>query len=315
MMQRDSNNNAANNELRGSAYAITATLLDINIGPRQLLSQLNVSVKSGELLCVIGANGAGKSTLLHALAGEKALEAGEVLFANQCINTAVKQGLSAIEPMQKAKLNGRTLSWFSVFEQSDLAQRMAVLPQHNHLNFPFSVEEVILFGRTPHRSGRQIDEYIVKKIAEQLDIASLLERPFTALSGGEKQRTHIARVLAQICCDTDFSESPQDFNSSPRVLLLDEPLASLDLGHQQDVMRVVKQFTGRGVSVVMVVHDMNIAAQHADTVLALADGKTIAYGQPQSVINAELLREMFGVDVSVVPHPVSGKPVVMPLGT
>ncbi|HET7314133.1 heme ABC transporter ATP-binding protein [Salinisphaera sp.] len=244
-------------------------------GGQALLTDVGFCVAPGEMLAVIGANGAGKSTLLHALVGDLEPAAGRVLFAGRAV---------------------------AGYDRRERARRIAFLAQASPLTFPFAVREVIALGRSPHASGRVIDAEVIDRAAAATDIAHLLERAYTRLSGGEKQRVQLARVLAQIW-------RPED--GRDRLLLLDEPVASLDIGHQSLIMRCLRRVAATGVAVVFVGHDVSLAAAHADRLIALADGATVANGTPAEVVTEATLARVFDAETHVMPHPVTGAPVVL----
>lgn len=254
---------------------LQAEAITVRRGGRALVETVSLAVAPGQMLAVIGANGAGKSTLLHALVGDLALSAGRVVFA------------------------GRALA---DYERSTRARRIAFLAQASPLAFPFAVREVIALGRSPHASGRLCDEAIVAAAAAATDIEHLLERAYTRLSGGEKQRVQLARVLAQVWRAEDGGD---------RLLLLDEPVASLDIGHQSLIMRALRRVAASGVAVVFVAHDVSLAAAHADCMLALAEGATVACGVPADVVTEATLARVFDAETHVIAHPLTGTPVVL----
>ncbi|MFD2474760.1 heme ABC transporter ATP-binding protein [Amycolatopsis silviterrae] len=180
----------------------------------------------------------------------------------------------------------------------ELARRRAVLPQQNPLSFPFTVGEVVAMGRAPWRGteSQDRDEEIVAAVLAETDVAELAGRRYPTLSGGEQARVALARVLAQ---DTE-------------LLLLDEPTASLDLRHQEDVLRLVGARAASGAGVVLVLHDLTLAAAFADRIAVLDEGKLAAVGPPDQVCTAELLSEVYRCAVEIVSHPGSGKPIVLP---
>ncbi len=244
-------------------------------GPRiMLVDDTSFSVAAGETLAIIGPNGAGKSTLLKAIAGEWN-HSGKITI----------EGLA--EPSAKR------------------ARQFAVLPQQSLLNFPYRVSEVVNLGRIPHATGSQLDRDIVQAALELMDVAYLSERIYTELSGGEKQRVQLARVLTQIW-------RAEDAEHGTRLLLLDEPTSALDLGHQQDLLRAVSSFAEQGVAVVMVLHDVNLAARYADKLLAMICSQTVAYGTGSEIITEELIEKLFGIKANIVTHPETGTPVVIP---
>ncbi|VUD59435.1 Hemin import ATP-binding protein HmuV [Thalassocella blandensis] len=238
----------------------------------QLLRDITFSVPAGEVLAIVGPNGAGKSTLLKILAGDEPCH-GDVLIGGQ------HQGQWALKKR---------------------ARHLAVLPQFSLLNFPYTVEQVVGLGRTPHATGAAVDNEIVQQVMQELDIAYLQGRLYPALSGGEKQRTQIARVFCQVWREAD---------ANPRLMLLDEPTTALDLGHQQQLMRAITQIAKRGVAVVMVVHDINLALAHADKVLALQCGEMVAYGNTNEVLTESVLQHLFSAQIKLIQHP--DKPTFM----
>ena len=241
--------------------------------PHYLLKNVSCEVAAGEILAIIGPNGAGKSTLLKAISGD-------LPFTGN-INTPMLCDVGSLR-----------------------ARQLAVLPQFSLLNFPYRVHEVVALGRIPHATGTVRDNEIIQQSLELMDISYLKDRLYPNLSGGEKQRVQLARVLAQIWDE-------QDADNQTRLLLLDEPSTALDLGHQQDLMRAIKVFADRGVAVVMVLHDINLAAQYADKLLALLCSETLAYGSLDKVIQKPIIEKLFNIEAEIIDHPISGKPLVI----
>lgn len=240
----------------------------------KLVDNVSCSVEAGEVLAIIGPNGAGKSTLLKAIAGDWPY-VGEISIRGQAAR------------------------------QVERARQVAVLPQLSLLTFPYRVSEVVNLGRIPHCTGAQRDREIVCAALALMDISFLQDRLYTELSGGEKQRVQLARVLAQIW-------SADDAPNQSRVLLLDEPTAALDLGHQQDLIKAVTQFAQQGVAVIMVLHDVNLAARHANKILAMICSQTLAYGPPNEVVTTDHMKKLFNINTRIVAHPDTGTPVIIP---
>ncbi len=238
-----------------------------------MLEGVTFQVHPGEILGVIGPNGAGKTTLLKLLSGEWSLTHGT-------INTPAIDAEACQVPRAK---------W------------LGVLPQFSPLSFPLPVEEVILLGRTPHDTGLQYDLSVVQSVMSMLDIQHLKGRPYTHLSGGEKQRTQLARVLAQVW--------PDDA-TQPRLLLLDEPTGALDIGHKQQLMQALRQWADKGGAVVLVEHDIQLTLNYSDTVMALAGGRVKALGRPSAVVTTTLMAEVFNANTALVAHPVTGAPTL-----
>ena len=236
-----------------------------------MLSDIDFDVVAGEVAALVGPNGAGKSTLLAALTGDQPVDAGTVV------------------------LDGVELRTWS---QTEMAQRRAVLPQSHTVGFAFTSRQIVAMGRAPWRrtSLRDQDGAAVEKALEACDALPYAERPFLALSGGERARVALARVLAQ----------------GTGTVLLDEPTAALDLAHQEAVMTLVRDQAQRGGAVVVVLHDLGLAAAYADRVAVLEDGRKVADGPPRTVLTAELLTAVYGHPVEVFGHPETGAQLVLP---
>ncbi|MBL4834444.1 MAG: heme ABC transporter ATP-binding protein [Pseudomonas sp.] len=252
---------------------LTVSQLGCARGGCQILTGIEFQLRSGEVLAVLGTNGAGKSTLLATLSGELSHPEGDI------------------------KLAGRPLAAWPAAQR---ARRLAVLPQSSSLAFAFSVEEVVLLGRLPHAVGHDEDRRVVAEVMHATDIDHLRQRSYLALSGGERQRVHLARVLAQIW---DAAE--------PACLLLDEPTASLDLAHQRLILQSAREIARRGNAVLLVLHDLNLAACYADRLLMLDRGRVAALGTPWEVLQAERIQQVFGVEVEVARHPRLDCPLII----
>jgi len=248
----------------------------VRLGGRTALRAVSLRVAPGEVVALVGPNGAGKSTALGVLAGD-------------------------LTPAQgKAVLDGRPLIGFS---PAELARRRAVLPQQGGLLFDFLVEEVVALGRAPHadRSTARQDATVVRAALAATGLKDFAARHYTGLSGGERARVHLARVLAQLWD-----------GEGPRYLLLDEPTAALDLAHQQQALALAGAWSRQGIGVLAVLHDLSLAAQHADRMVLLAEGAVIAEGHPSDVVTPANIRLAYGIEAVVCPHPDEGHPVVLP---
>lgn len=254
------------------------TGLSFQIGPHLLLDRVSLQVHPGKLVAVVGPNGAGKSTLLRLLAGELKPSKGKI------------------------SLMKRPLSQWS---RQAYAQRRAVLPQRVHLAFGFTVFEVVLMGRTPHNNGRETkqDWEIATEALKHVGLWALAERPYPTLSGGEQQRAQMARVLAQIW------HKPAE---GDRYLLLDEPTNSLDLTYQHSILRLARHFADEGTAVFAILHDLNLAAQYADEVVMLKNGRVQCAGTPQQAITAERVQQVFDLPVQIMLHPQKSFPLILP---
>ncbi|MCJ0975173.1 heme ABC transporter ATP-binding protein [Pseudomonas sp. PS1] len=252
---------------------LRAESLEVRRGARCVLQGIDLHLRAGEVFGVLGPNGAGKSSLLGALSGELTASSGRVLVADRPLH-----------------------EWPS----RERAQRLAVLPQQSGLSFGFRVEEVVAMGRLPHSEGRSADRLIVEQALAAADASHLEGRSYLSLSGGERQRVHLARVLAQLWPGAEG-----------RVLLLDEPTSALDPLHQHSTLQAVRGFAERGAAVLVILHDLNLAARYCDRLLLLHEGRAHLQGSVDAVLRAEPLREVFGLDVLVQRHPERGHPLVV----
>ncbi|TCT18099.1 heme ABC transporter ATP-binding protein [Thiobaca trueperi] len=243
---------------------------------RALIDGVSFSLHPGEVLVILGANGAGKSTLLRCLSGELTPDAGEI------------------------RLNGVPLGRWSA---ADCARRRATLPQQSPLSFPFTALEVAAMGRIPHGDPGASDTRIAVEALAAAEVAHLAERRYTTLSGGERQRVHLARILAQL-----WTPLPDD---EPRYLLLDEPTASLDLAHQHATLDLARRWTDRRIGVLVVLHDLNLAAQYGDRIALMKAGRLLAVDRPQVVLEPANIEHVFGLPVRVIPHPELDCPLVI----
>jgi iron complex transport system ATP-binding protein len=235
----------------------------LRLGGRELLRDVSLQLRPGELLAVLGPNGAGKSSLLRVLSGELRLHGGEILINGE--------SLDAIPRQVQARLR-------------------AVMPQADRLSFPFTVTEVVLLGRTPHAAHNSSvrDERIAQETLAAVEALPLAACDYTTLSGGERQRVQLARALAQVW---------EDKTDTPRYLLLDEPTASLDLAHQHGVLRLLNRLKRRNIGVLAVLHDLNLAVRYADRVALLHGGRLRDCGPPQDVLHESQLSDVYGLPV------------------
>ncbi|MGW6983935.1 heme ABC transporter ATP-binding protein [Streptomyces sp. NPDC054932] len=257
----------------GDAVA-EAVDLHVRLGQRDVLAGIDLTARAGQVLALVGPNGAGKSTLLGALAADLPAASGQI------------------------RIDGRPVADWSA---PDLALRRSVLPQSAALSFPFPVEDVVRMGRAPWAGTplAEADEEAVAIAMAATEVTDFAARPFSALSGGERARVALARVLAQ--------RAP--------LLLLDEPTAALDLRHQELVLRICRERAAAGDAVVVVLHDLGLAAAYADRAAVLHDGRIAADGPPTEVFEGELLSRVYRQPVEVLPHPRTGAPLVVPVRT
>lgn len=243
--------------------------------PEAVLKDLTCTIDEGMILGILGPNGSGKSTLLKLLARVFSVQQGTIELFGQDV-----QRLS----------------------QADIAKTVAFVPQETQQIFPFTIGEMVLMGRFPHHAGfggwhweDPEDLAMADAAMQDLDVAHLADRLITDVSGGERQRAIIARALAQ----------------APQVLLLDEPTAFLDLHHQLEIARILRRLNQeRGLTVVLVSHDLNLASQYCDRLMLLNHGCVVKTGIPEEVIKPEVLEQVYGCKVLVDLHPQSGMPRV-----
>lgn len=257
---------------------LKASDITFRVGDKPLISDISVTFVSGKLHLLIGPNGAGKSTLIKVLARLLRPQTGHVEYEQGDVSKAT---------------------------EADLARRRAVLSQAIEVAFPLSVREVVMMGRYPHFGGRPgpVDEKIVDEVMEHFDVTEFRERNYQTLSGGERQRVNFARVLAQLWGDGHH----HDRTGECRYLFLDEPLTFLDIGHQIQFMKKVREFSATtDVVTVGVVHDLNLAARFADQIVLLDHGRVITSGAPVEVLTSERIRDVFKVDPTFVPTQSSG---------
>ena len=229
----------------------------VSFGSAEILKGISMDVEHGEFVGVIGPNGCGKSTLL------------------KCIYRVLKPSGGAVllddKPLQQYKMR-------------ESAKRMAVVSQHNFYNFDFSVRDVVLMGRAPHKKALERDneeDYrIVRESLRKVDMLAYEDRSFSTLSGGEQQRIILARALTQ---------------GTP-CLILDEPTNHLDIKYQLQLMNIVK---GLGVTVISAIHDLNIAALYCSKLVVMKEGAVVAYGTPAEVLTAELIRAVYEVEAEI----------------
>ena len=237
-----------------------------------VLDGVSVRIATGGMTGIVGPNGAGKSTLIKILAGQLRPVSGV------------------------AALNGAPLASLRGVER---ARRVAYLPQSVEPVFALRVVEAVSLGRYPHIGGLRAlgphDHEVITRCLAQTETESLRERMFTTLSGGERQRVLLASILAQ----------------EPEILLLDEPTSSLDLHHQHEVFALLRRLAGEGYGVGIVTHDLNTAARFCtDLCLLGTNGRVLASGLPESVLNEENLGEAYGPGVRVCAHPLTGQPLI-----
>jgi iron complex transport system ATP-binding protein len=255
--------------------ALIARNLRHAYGTQTVLRDLSFEVRKGEFFIIIGPNGSGKTTLLKILAG---------------IDRSFQGSVALLQRPLKS------------YTRRELARRLALVPQLAAETFPFSVQEVLLMGRAPHMGLLGLESQKDRRIAEQAmrftGVSHLGRRRLDQLSGGERQRVYLARAVCQ----------------EPAVILLDEPTAALDLAHQIRVMDLMARLREeRGVTIVMVSHDINLAAMYADRLMLLKDGTRVAIGSPREIVTYQNIERTYGCRVLVGENPLGGYPQVTPV--
>ncbi|MDQ1205394.1 heme ABC transporter ATP-binding protein [Microbacterium sp. SORGH_AS_0862] len=240
------------------------------IGSVTILDGITMEIAYGRLVALVGPNGAGKSSLLSLLSGDVPPSSGTVLLEGD--------PLARIRPRE-------------------LARRRSVLLQSNQVAFSFTAYDVVEMGRAPWIGAEHgDDETAIAAAMAQADVTHLCERVYASLSGGEKARTSLARVLAQ--------DTP--------IVMLDEPTAALDLRHQEDVLRIARDLARTGRAVVVVLHDLSLAAAYADEIAMIAGGRLVASGPPADVLTEARIAEVYGTPVRVIADADTGRPIVLP---
>ncbi|MFW6011223.1 MAG: ABC transporter ATP-binding protein [Desulfosalsimonas sp.] len=255
--------------------AVSARQISASYGQESVLMEISFSVNTGECFIVIGPNGSGKTTLMKILAGLHRADKGSVLIDGRLIGS---------------------------YRKRELARKMAFVPQQIPMDFPFKVKDVVLFGRSPHlgtfgiESGQDAD--LAAQAMEFTEIDHLAQRRIDQLSGGERQRVFIARAICQ----------------EPEVMLLDEPTAALDIAHQLRVMDLMEKMKiEKSITVVMVSHDVNLAAMYADTLLLINKGRLVQAGAPEAVLTYKTLEDAYGCPLLVDQSPLGSVPRVTPV--
>ncbi|MEA4945181.1 MAG: ABC transporter ATP-binding protein [Propionicimonas sp.] len=257
-------------------HTLTAERLSLGYGDRVVIEDLELAVPPGRVTAIVGANACGKSTLLRSMSRLLAPRGGQVVLDGQDVH----------------RMPAR-----------QLARTLGLLPQSPIAPDGITVADLVGRGRHPHQGiwsrWSAADDLAVAEALEATDTVDLADRAVDELSGGQRQRVWIAMVLAQ---RTD-------------LLLLDEPTTFLDVTHQVEVLDLLTDLNHhRGTTIVMVLHDLNLAARYADHLVALADGRVHAAGIPADVLCEETVRAVFGLDSRVITDPVSGRPLMLPIG-
>lgn len=252
---------------------IDITELTFAYNGHEVLDGVSLSVQNGELVGLIGPNGAGKTTLLRLTNAALEPDSGSIRIDDTDVHRVTSRAAS---------------------------QQVAVVPQETTLSFDFNVEQVVGMGRNPYKNRfdttTKEDREIIQRALELTDTKSFADRSFSEISGGEQKRVLLARAIAQ----------------STQNLLIDEPTASLDINHQYAVFTLVSQLVGEDKAVLAAIHDLDLAGRFCDRLALLAEGRIVASGPPKSVLQPDILSNAYGIDTSVLEHPETGTPIVVP---
>lgn len=248
--------------------------LSVFYGDRQILHEIQLEVQSGEIVALLGPNGAGKSTLIRSISGVIPIRNGNI-FVDQ-------KDVTSLSTMERAR-------------------HISVVPQAISVPPAFTVWETVLLGRTPYLNflGQTSakDEAIARQALEQVDVLHLIDKRMDEISGGEQQRVLLARTLAQ--------DTP--------ILLMDEPTTHLDISHQIDLLKLItKQAREKNLTVLVALHDLNLASMFADRIAIVQHGLLCVAGTPQETLTSEIINSVYHVPVHIVSHPETGVPFVIP---
>ncbi len=251
---------------------LEANGLVVSYGNRQILNEVDLHAEQGQFVGIIGPNGSGKTTLVKTINRIIKPNAGEIIIDGRCIDT---------------------------MNNIEIAKNIAMVSQVISINFEFTVEDVVLMGRTPYiKSGETHEDLVIVQDAmERTKILHLKNRFVTQLSGGELQKVIIARALAQ----------------NPKILLLDEPTSHLDITNQIDILNLVKDASRKGMLVIAVMHDLNLAAYYCDKLCLIRDGDVISTGTPGEVLTPSNIKTTYNIDVEVINNQITNSLYVIPL--
>jgi len=252
--------------------------LHVGLSGKTILSAINLTAEAGKFAAIVGPNGSGKTTLLRAISGE-------------------------IDYQGSISIEGKSLDWMSSYAQASIR---GVLSQSTSVAFPFTVREVVTLGGIGPDASSDVDEVnaTVDTVLMKVGLSDFKARRYNELSGGEQQRVQLARVLFRIGAPVG--------TSGPRWLLLDEPVSSLDIRHQLQIMNIAKEFSEEGGGVLAVMHDLNLTAMFSDTVFMMNSGKLVENGSPQAVFSTDNVARVFDCNLVVSETPRDGVPFILP---
>lgn len=256
---------------------ISCKNLKVGYEEKVIIENLSLSINKGEVVSIIGPNGCGKSTLLKTLSRIIKPMSGGIYIQNESIKS---------------------------LKSKHISQKVCLLSQHNDAPGDLTVEELVYFGRIPHKkwyeSKTKSDEEIVNWAIENTGLKRYKNTPINSLSGGERQRAYIAQALCQ----------------KPDILLLDEPTTYLDISYQLEVMELVREINEKfNITIVMVLHELNQASKYSDRLVIMKDGEIVSDGCPRDVINKETIKQVYKIECDIDNDPISNKPRIHPIQT
>ncbi|MCR9281257.1 MAG: heme ABC transporter ATP-binding protein [Rhodobacteraceae bacterium] len=263
---------------RALAPDLVVEQVSVSAGKTRIVQDLSFHAKAGEVLAIIGPSGSGKTTLMKAMTGELPYSGGITLAGLE---------VGGLSPEVLAAMRG-------------------VLPQASQISFPLNVAEVVGLGLTSSRRERSFRARRIAEALAKVGLSGFEGRSYQELSGGEQQRVQLARVLCQV-----WDPLPQE--GLPHWLFLDEPVSSLDIKHQVQIMQLAADYAKRGGGVVAVMHDLNLTAAFADRVLVMQGGRRLAFGTRDEVMQAELLSKAYDFPLEILTRPGGGRPVIVPM--
>ena len=255
---------------------ISTSALSYKINGTSILEDISFAAQKGEFIAIVGPNGAGKSSLLTLLANE-------------------------LDSRENRKILLKNIS-LSDWKTDELAFHKAKFSQHYAQDIPLLVKDVVLMGRYPYFDSRPKSEDLesIDKMMRETDVIHLQNRDYTTLSGGEKQRVHLTRVLVQLENEVEH-----------KILFLDEPLNNLDIRHQHNTLELLKKFTQQNNAAVVVLHDLNLASEFADRIFLMKNGRLLAEGKPGEVFQPSIIEEAYSFPCTVCENPVNQKPLII----
>lgn len=253
--------------------AVTVEGVSFAFDQEEILKNIDLKIEKGKFYSILGPNGSGKTTLVK----------------NICKTLTVKQGSIYVEERD-----------IKILSSKAMAKEMALVPQNTTVEFDFSVEDIVLMGRTPYigrfSSESEEDLKIAQEAMEATNTWQLRHKSINSLSGGERQRVIVARAITQ----------------STDIILLDEPISNLDIYHQVEILNAIKQLNlKKGITIITVLHDLNLAAAYSDQIIMMHEGRVHSWGTPEEILVEDKIKEVYGIDVQVIKNPVSGKPHVI----